>query len=157
MGPAIHSGEEAGEFSIAVNDLSFTYPGIDGQPPPNSRPLIQGFSMGLRPGDRCLLIGANGAGKTTILKILGGKHMVDSSMVRVLGRSAFHDTSLESSGDLNYLGGDWRRDVAFAGFDVPLQMDVPARKLIFGVSGVDPARRDNLIKVSTEDVKCTPE
>lgn len=47
-----------------------------------------------------------GAGKTTILKILGGKHMVDPSMVRVLGRSAFHDTALTSSGDLCYLGGE---------------------------------------------------
>jgi CCR4-NOT complex subunit CAF16 len=45
-------------------------------------------------------------GKTTILKILGGKHMVDPSMVRILGRSAFHDTALTSSGDLCYLGGE---------------------------------------------------
>lgn len=28
------------------------------------------------------------------------------SMVRVLGRSAFHDTALTSSGDLCYLGGE---------------------------------------------------
>jgi len=40
-------------------------------------------------------------GKTTILKILGGKHMVDPSMVRVLGRSTFHDTVLTSSSDLS--------------------------------------------------------
>lgn len=45
-------------------------------------------------------------GKTTILKILGGKHMVEPDMVRVLGRSAFHDTALTSSGDLSYLGGE---------------------------------------------------
>ena len=37
---------------------------------------------------------------------MGGKHMVDPSMVRVLGRSAFHDTGLEASGALSYLGGD---------------------------------------------------
>jgi len=47
-------------------------------------------------------------GKTTILKILGGKHMVEPDMVRVLGRSAFHDTTLVSSGDLCYLGGEVR-------------------------------------------------
>ena len=40
-------------------------------------------------------------GKTTILKILGGKHMVDPSMVQVLGRSTFHDTVLTSSSDLS--------------------------------------------------------
>jgi len=73
--------------------------------------------------------------------------MVEPQMVRVLGRSAFHDTSLISSGDLCYLGGEWRRDVAFAGFDVPLQMDVSAEKMIFGVHGIEPQRRDHLIKV----------
>lgn len=41
----------------------------------------------------------------------------------------------------------WRREVAFAGFDVPIQMDVSADKMIFGVAGVDPKRRDELIKV----------
>lgn len=46
------------------------------------------------------------SGKTTILKILGGKHMVEPHMVRVLGRSAFHDTALTVSGDLCYLGGE---------------------------------------------------
>lgn len=32
--------------------------------------------------------------------------MVDPDMVRVLGRSAFHDTALTSSGALAYLGGE---------------------------------------------------
>lgn len=73
--------------------------------------------------------------------------MVGQETVRVLGRSAFHDTALTASGDLSYLGGEWRREVAFAGFDVPIQMDVSADKMIFGVAGVDPKRRDELIKV----------
>lgn len=78
--------------------------------------------------------------------------MVDPTMVRVLGRSAFHDTALTGSGDLSYLGGEWRRDVAFAGFDVPIQMDVSAEKLINGVAGVDPKRRAELIKVLDIDL-----
>lgn len=73
--------------------------------------------------------------------------MVDQDMVRVMGRSAFHDTSLISSAQLCYLGGEWRREVAFAGFDVPIQMDISAEKMIYGVSGVDPQRKDELIKV----------
>ncbi|KAJ9681700.1 hypothetical protein PVL29_017876 [Vitis rotundifolia] len=133
--------------TVEINNLRFTYPGIDGQPPPGSTPLIDHFSLTLNSGDRCLLVGSNGAGKTTILKILGGKHMVEPHMVRVLGRPAFHDTALTSSGDLCYLGGEWRRDVAFAGFEVPIQMDVSAEKMIFGVSGIDPQRRAELIKV----------
>ncbi|KAJ8774200.1 hypothetical protein K2173_009631 [Erythroxylum novogranatense] len=138
--------------TIEINGLKFTYPGIDGHPPPGSKPLIDDFSLTLNSGDRCLLVGSNGAGKTTILKILGGKHLVEPHMVQVLGRSAFHDTALTSSGDLCYLGGEWRRDVAFAGFEVPIQMDVSAEKMIFGVAGIDPQRRAELIKVLDIDL-----
>lgn len=37
--------------------------------------------------------------------------------------------------------------MAFAGFGVAIQMDISAEKMIFGVSGTDPQRRDELIKV----------
>lgn len=46
----------------------------------------------------------------------------------------------------------WRRDVAFAGFEVPIQMDVSAEKMIFGVSGIDPHRRAELIKVRFDNI-----
>ncbi|XP_010490645.1 PREDICTED: ABC transporter I family member 20-like isoform X1 [Camelina sativa] len=154
--------EEKRNATVEISGLRFTYPGIDGHPPPGSKPLIEDFSITLNSSDRCLLVGSNGAGKTTILKILGGKHMVEPHMVRVLGRSAFHDTGLTSSGDLCYLGGErtlfsslffqWRRDVAFAGFEVPIQMDISAEKMIFGVAGIDPKRRDELIKVLDIDI-----
>ncbi|KAG9459864.1 hypothetical protein H6P81_004372 [Aristolochia fimbriata] len=137
---------------VEIDRLRFTYPGIDGHPPPGSKPLIDEFSLSINAGDRCLLVGSNGAGKTTILKILGGKHMVEPEMVRIMGRSAFHDTGLTSSGDLCYLGGEWRRDVAFAGFDVPIQMDISAEKMISGVPNVDPVRIEKLIKVLDIDL-----
>lgn len=144
--------EEKSLPTVEINKLKFTYPGIDGHPPPGSAPLIDDFSLALNPRDRCLLVGSNGAGKTTILKILGGKHMVEPDMVKVLGRSAFHDTALTVSGDLCYLGGEWRREVAFAGFEVAFQMDVSAEKMIHGVAGVDSRRRDELIKVLDVDL-----
>ncbi|KAL9809047.1 ABC transporter I family member 20 [Arabidopsis thaliana] len=144
---AVTEEEKKRNSTVEISGLRFTYPGIDGHPPPGSKPLIEDFSITLNSSDRCLLVGSNGAGKTTILKILGGKHMVEPHMVRVLGRSAFHDTGLTSSGDLCYLGGEWRRDVAFAGFEVPIQMDILAEKMIFGVAGIDPQRRDELIKL----------
>lgn len=37
--------------------------------------------------------------------------------------------------------------MAFAGFEVPIQMDISAEKMIFGVAGIDPQRRAELIKV----------
>lgn len=48
--------------TVQVTNLKFTYPGIDGHPPPGAKPLIEDFSIALFPGDRCLLVGSNGAG-----------------------------------------------------------------------------------------------
>lgn len=48
--------------------------------------------------------------------------MVPEDSVRVLGKSPFYDLELTSSGDLSYIGGNWERDVAFAGYSVPLQV-----------------------------------
>lgn len=45
------------------------------------------------------------------------------------------------------VGAQWRRDVAFAGFGVSIQMDISAEKMIFGVGGINPERRAELIKV----------
>ena len=83
--------------------------------------MVQGMTVSLPRGSRCLLIGGNGAGKTTLLKILGGKHMVPKTAVTVLGQPPFHDTDLTASGRLSYLGGNWDRDIAFAGYSIPLQ------------------------------------
>jgi len=127
------------EGAVVVNSLDFSYPG--------TKPLISGFNLTLPPGSRCLLAGANGAGKTTLLSILAGKCMVGKDKIQVLGRPPFHDTELTCNGDLSYLGSNWRRNVAFAGFDVPLQGDFPAGKMIYGIEGVDPARRERLIKL----------
>ncbi|GFR47406.1 hypothetical protein Agub_g9123 [Astrephomene gubernaculifera] len=130
--------------AIKLNGVSYAYPGCE--------PFIKGCSIDLPRGSRCLLIGANGAGKTTLLQIVAGKYMVAQDAVRVLGRSPFHDLQLTCSGRLSYLGTSWRKDVAFAGYGVPLQGDISAGKMIFGVEGVDPARRARLIEMLDIDL-----
>lgn len=136
-----------GEYLVEVDGLDFSYPGLDGRPIAGLPPVVQGMNMKLKPGTCCLLVGPNGAGKTTLLKTLAGKHMVPEHMVRVMGESAFHATALTTSGALAYVGGNWTRDVAFAGYAVPLAGDFPAQKMLDSVPGVDPARKERLIKV----------
>lgn len=75
-----------------------------------------------------------------------------TDVVRVLGRSAFHDTSLICSGQLAYLGGSWSKTVGCAG-EVPLQGDFSAEHMIFGVEGVDPTRREELIELLDIDLE----
>lgn len=138
-------GDEEGSNSVEVRGLQFSYPG---QPP-----FITHFNLLLKPGSRCLLVGANGSGKTTLLKILAGKHMVGGTdVVRVLGSSAFHDTSLICSGQLAYLGGSWSKTIGCAG-EVPLQGDFSAEHMIFGVEGADPLRREELIDLLDIDLE----
>lgn len=48
--------------TVEISHLSFTYPGIDGRPPPGAPPLIEDVCFSLDAGQRCLLLGSNGAG-----------------------------------------------------------------------------------------------
>lgn len=130
--------------AIELNNLNFVYSGADGLPLPGCKPLFKGLNWNVQRGNRVLLIGANGAGKTTVLKIIAGKHMVEKGSVLVQGQAPFHATDLTSSGKLSYIGGTWQRDVAFAGYNVPLQGDISAQKMIDGIRGVSEERKARL-------------
>ena len=132
-------------ISLQVKNLSYAYPMEPSE-------IIKDFTLELPKGSRCLLSGANGAGKSTLLQILAGKTMVAEDKVRVLGRPPFHDFNLSCSGELSYLGSQWRRNVGSAGGDVPLAGDFPARQMIFGVENLDPERRERLIKLLDIDL-----
>ncbi|GMV43729.1 MAG: ABC transporter ATP-binding protein [Myxococcales bacterium] len=54
---------EKGDGAIAFRGVSFTYPRT-------SRPVLQGVSFTMRPGQVTALVGATGSGKTTIGKVL---------------------------------------------------------------------------------------
>jgi CCR4-NOT complex subunit CAF16 len=92
-----------------------------------------------------LLIGENGCGKSTLLRVLAGKCMVPDGCVAVLGRSSFHDTALTSDGVLAFVGGSWQKEVAFAGYNVPLQGDFQAARMLDSVP-CHPARREAVYK-----------
>ncbi|CAN1131574.1 ABC transporter I family member 19 [Linum perenne] len=144
--PAGGGSDGAKNGSISVSAMQFSYDG-------NQAPLFVEFSLDIAPGSRCLLTGANGSGKSTLLRIVAGKHMVGGKdVVRVLNSSAFHDTQLVCSGDLAYLGGSWSKTVGSAG-EIPLQGDFSAEHMIFGVEGVDPARREKLIELLDIDLR----
>lgn len=124
---------------INVKNLTFGYVGRE--------PVLRDLNMQLTNGARCLLIGANGAGKSTILRILSGRHLTKpDDAVMVLGRSSFHDTSLNL--ERAYLDTDWgMRTVAFAGYGCPLQADIPVYKMMEKLQAEFPERRDELVEL----------
>lgn len=130
---------------IDVNNLTFGYVGRE--------PVLRNLNMQLSNGARCLLIGANGAGKSTILRILSGRHLTKpDNAVTVLGRSAFHDTRLNF--ERSYLDTDWgMRTVAFAGYGCPLQADIPVFGMMKKLQEEYPERRDLLVKLLGVDLQ----
>jgi ATP-binding cassette subfamily F protein 3 len=58
-------------------DAHFGYPGTE---------ILTGASLLIRPGERLALLGPNGTGKSTVLKLLAGELQLDTGDVRVLGR-----------------------------------------------------------------------
>jgi ATP-binding cassette subfamily F protein 3 len=54
-----------GKRMMEVRDLSFGYD--------RGRPLIEGLSFHVNPGDRIAVVGPNGRGKTTLLRLLAGE------------------------------------------------------------------------------------
>ncbi|HVR03159.1 MAG TPA: ABC-F family ATP-binding cassette domain-containing protein [Polyangia bacterium] len=60
-------------------DVSFAYPGNE---------ILAGASLLIKPGDRLALVGPNGTGKSTALRLLAGDLEADAGDVRVLGRSS---------------------------------------------------------------------
>ncbi len=74
---------------IVFDHVGFTYPGTD-------RPVLHDLSFTLRPDERVALVGANGAGKSTIVKLLcrlydptAGRILVDGVDLRELDPAAW--------------------------------------------------------------------
>jgi len=98
--------------------------------------VLRDVSMTVERGSRTLLIGANGAGKSSMLRILAGRHFHNPSKCQILGRPAFHDTSLGRAVAL--LGERW-------GYEA--MGDVTVKKLVGGIEDPDWERIDKLMDV----------
>jgi CCR4-NOT complex subunit CAF16 len=121
--------------SLQVNDLTFTFPdGTVG---------LKKLSLELPPGSRTLLIGANGAGKTSLLRLLSGKRMAPANTIKISGRDPFTE-GLEG---VTYLGLEWVLNPI-----VRTDIDVPT--LLASVGGdAYPDRRNELVNVLDIDLR----
>lgn len=67
-----------GDPTVAIEELGFGY---------GDKPLFKGVDLTVRRGDRIAIVGANGMGKTTLLRLVGGELSPDSGRIK-LGRHA---------------------------------------------------------------------
>lgn len=66
------------DHGITFRDVSFTYPGTD-------RPVLQDIDVHLPAGSTVAVVGDNGAGKTTIVKLLAGMYRPTTGSIEVDG------------------------------------------------------------------------
>jgi energy-coupling factor transport system ATP-binding protein len=67
-----------GSFAVSCEGLTFSYPGSE-------EPALSGISFELRPGEYVGLVGPNGGGKSTLVRLLNGLLRPESGSVRVSG------------------------------------------------------------------------
>ncbi|MCV9386822.1 ABC-F family ATP-binding cassette domain-containing protein [Reichenbachiella ulvae] len=63
-------GKQSGRHVVTIDEVSKSYPGID---------ILKKASAGIERGDKIALIGANGKGKSTLLRIIDGDENVEGS------------------------------------------------------------------------------
>ncbi|MBF0224656.1 MAG: ABC-F family ATP-binding cassette domain-containing protein [Desulfobacterales bacterium] len=78
---------------ISIENLSFSYE--------KNTPLIRDFSLTVGPKDRICVVGRNGKGKTTLLKLLAGavKHQGHTNYHKDISIGFFEQTNIESLDD----------------------------------------------------------
>jgi CCR4-NOT complex subunit CAF16 len=104
-------------------------------------PVLRDVNLKIERGARCLLVGGNGTGKSTLLRILAGKNLTRNK-VHVLGRDAYRNTPE----GITYLGGEW------AGNPV-VRRDVSVPQLLSSVNAEKfPERRDRLMELLDVDL-----
>lgn len=65
--------------SVSIDDVRFSYT--------PDKPLIQGFSLSVRPGQKIAIVGPTGCGKTTMINLLMRFYDVNSGAISVGGRN----------------------------------------------------------------------
>ena len=115
---------------LRIDQVDVRYPG-------QSRPAVEGASLGLRAGDIGVLIGPSGCGKTTLLRAVAGLERVSAGEIR-LGDELV-------SGARRHVAPEARRiGMVFQDYALFPHLDV-GRNVGFGLKHLAPAARDKRV------------
>lgn len=98
-------------MAIAFEDVSFAYPGSE-------RPILDGLTLTLEAGKRYAIVGRNGAGKSTIVKLLTGLYTDYSGRITLAGRDLREWSAAERKAAFSVTFQD------YANYEVPLRDQV---------------------------------
>lgn len=126
--------------AVHTTHLTYKFPHTD-------RVGLADINLDLAWGSTTLLVGPNGAGKLTLLKILAGKTLVAEGSVSVNGLDPFRATSgSEARVITTYLGTEWAANPV-------VRRDMPVVVLLALVGGDEyPERRQQLVELLDIDL-----
>ncbi len=116
--------------AVEVEDLVFAYEGMDA-------PLINKFSIALDAGDRVAVIGENGVGKTTLLRLLTGELSPQKGRIKWAEKARLgyyaqdHSTDFDSDATLTDWISDHVREGGFEGEDMETMIRGTLGRLLF--------------------------
>ncbi|KAG6854800.1 hypothetical protein C0991_001227 [Blastosporella zonata] len=125
--------------TISVSNLTYRH-----QSDTSAEPSLNDVSLSLPRGSRTIIVGANGAGKSTILQILAGKRLVstEGAHIFVKGRDVFRD----SPPGVTFLGTEWAMNPVVRG-------DILVSAFLDSVGGYrHKERRDRLLDILDVDL-----
>ena len=99
-GPLVEERRRSGEELLRLEDVSFSYK--EG----GAGPAVKNLSFTLHRGERAAFIGRNGAGKSTVAKLITGLCRPDRGVVYIGGRDAQGMTVKEIGGHVGYVMQD---------------------------------------------------
>lgn len=107
--------------------------------------VLKNISLKLNEGDRCVMIGINGSGKSCLLRTLSGKHLISEGKLFINGKDM---TVFQNNCDcIAFLGDNWSRTVAFNGYSVAYSADIKVKNMMKNLQEKYKERREELIKV----------
>ena len=123
--------ERLHRFAVEVENLTFAYEGMD-------KPLINNFSFTIEAGEKVGIIGENGVGKTTLMKLLEGQLQPQkgtikwAEKVRISTYEQDHEDEFKSDKPLTEWMADYVRKSGYEGEDAETQNRGTLGRLLFG-------------------------
>ncbi|MGN0794456.1 MAG: ABC transporter ATP-binding protein [Aristaeellaceae bacterium] len=112
---------------VSMQDVSFRYV--------PDRPLIEGFTLDVQPGQRIAIVGPTGCGKTTLINLLMRFYDVDGGVIRVDGTDIRDIRRHELRRNIGMVlqdtwlkAGTIRENIAYGRPDAPLEEVIAAAK-----------------------------
>ncbi|RMF02038.1 MAG: ABC transporter ATP-binding protein [Chloroflexi bacterium] len=121
---------------VTLHNVDFHYNHSNGSSGGSTLPVITNLSLHIPPGETAAIVGATGAGKSTVIKLLlrfydvkGGRICLDDIDIRDLKMTDLRRAIGFVSQDVFLFHGTVRENIAYGTFDAPLDTIIEAAKI----------------------------